>query len=77
MTLTLADRLAPGATGLEQLKAMIAAGGPPPIGDSLDFTFIEADDGTAVFAGTPGHHAYNPIGTVHGGYAATLLVFER
>jgi len=77
MTLPLADRLAPGATGLEQLKAMIAAGGRPPIGDSLDFTFIEADDGTAVFAGTPGHHAYNPIGTVHGGYAATLLVFER
>jgi uncharacterized protein (TIGR00369 family) len=26
-----------------------------------------------VFAGTPGEHAYNPIGTVHGGYAATLL----
>ena len=26
-----------------------------------------------MFAGTPGEHAYNPIGTVHGGYAATLL----
>jgi len=26
-----------------------------------------------VFAGTPGDHAYNPIGSVHGGYAATLL----
>nr|WP_255699331.1 PaaI family thioesterase [Luteimonas sp. Y-2-2-4F] len=52
---------------------MLAAGGRPPIGDSLDFKFVEAGDGWAVFAGTPGVHAYNPIGTVHGGYAATLL----
>ena len=26
-----------------------------------------------MFEGTPGPHAYNPIGMVHGGYAATLL----
>jgi uncharacterized protein (TIGR00369 family) len=26
-----------------------------------------------VFEATPGPHVYNPIGTVHGGYAATLL----
>ncbi len=71
--LTLADQLAPGVTGLEQLQAMIAAGGRPPIGDTLDFSLTEAGDGWAVFEGKPGHHAYNPIGTVHGGYAATLL----
>lgn len=70
---TLADELAPGVTGLEQLRAMIAAGGRPPIGDTLEFTLTEAGDGWAVFEGTPGRHAYNPIGTVHGGYAATLL----
>jgi uncharacterized protein (TIGR00369 family) len=29
--------------------------------------------GKAVFAGTPGEHVYNPIGAVHGRYAATLL----
>jgi uncharacterized protein (TIGR00369 family) len=29
--------------------------------------------GKAVFAGKPGEHAYNPLGIVHGGYAATLL----
>ncbi len=40
---------------------------------SLDFDFVEAEPGRAVFAGTPGEHVYNPIGTVHGGYAATLL----
>jgi uncharacterized protein (TIGR00369 family) len=73
MSLTLADRLAPGATGLEQLQAMVAAGGRAPIGETLDFTLVEAGDGKAVFSGTPGQHAYNPIGTVHGGYAATLL----
>jgi uncharacterized protein (TIGR00369 family) len=71
--LTLVDQLAPGVTGLEQLRAMIAAGGRPPIGDTLDFSLTEAGDGWAVFEGTPGRHAYNPIGTIHGGYAATLL----
>jgi len=40
---------------------------------ALDFEFVEVEAGRAVFAGTPGEHAYNPIGTVHGGYAATLL----
>ena len=70
---TLADQLAPGVTGLEQLRAMVAAGGRPPIGDTLEFTLVEAGDGWATFEGTPGQHVYNPIGTVHGGYAATLL----
>ena len=70
---TLADQLAPGVTGLEQLQAMVAAGGRPPIGDTLEFTLVEAGDGWAAFEGTPGQQVYNPIGTVHGGYAATLL----
>ena len=35
--------------------------------------FVEVDAGLAAFTGMPGDHAYNPIGTVHGGYAATLL----
>jgi uncharacterized protein (TIGR00369 family) len=52
---------------------MIAAGRRPGIAVSLDFTLLEVDRGHAVFEGTPGEHAYNPIGMVHGGYAATLL----
>lgn len=40
---------------------------------SLECDFVEVEAGKAVFAGVPGSHAYNPIGTVHGGYAATLL----
>jgi uncharacterized protein (TIGR00369 family) len=34
---------------------------------------IEIGEGRAVFEGTPGEEHYNPIGVVHGGYAATLL----
>ena len=30
-------------------------------------------EGLAVFEGTPSLRLYNPIGAVHGGYAATLL----
>jgi uncharacterized protein (TIGR00369 family) len=30
-------------------------------------------DGLAVFEGNPDERTYNPMGTVHGGYAATLL----
>lgn len=60
-------------SGLEQLRTLIASGRRPGIADSLDFNLIEVDTGRAVFEGTPGQHAYNPIGVVHGGYAATLL----
>ena len=60
-------------SGLEQLHALLAAGRRPGIGDSLDFSPVAFEDGLAVFEGVPGLHAYNPIGTVHGGYAATLL----
>src|SRR5689334_24360647 len=62
-----------GLTGLEQLRALIAAGKRPGIAESLDFQLAEVGEGTATFAGVPGQHAYNPIGSVHGGYAATLL----
>lgn len=60
-------------TGLECVRAMIAQGGQPPIGRTLDFALVEADEGRAVFAGNPGLETYNPMGMVHGGYAATLL----
>ncbi|MDB5987799.1 MAG: thioesterase [Nevskia sp.] len=62
-----------GLSGLEQLQALLATGEKPPIGETLQFEPIEFDKGRAVFRGVPGIHAYNPIGSVHGGYAATLL----
>jgi uncharacterized protein (TIGR00369 family) len=51
----------------------MSSGRKPGILRSLDFEFTEVEPGRAVFAGMPGEHAYNPIGTMHGGYAATLL----
>ena len=61
-------------TGLELLKEMIAGRLPgPPIMETLDFTLTEVEHGRALFEGVPGHKHYNPLGTVHGGYAATLL----
>ena len=39
----------------------------------MGFHLTEAEQGRAVFEGLPEFHHYNPIGTVHGGFAATLL----
>jgi uncharacterized protein (TIGR00369 family) len=71
--MSLAEEVGAGLDGLAQLRALIASGRRPGIAVSLQFGLVEVEPGRAVFAGTPGEHAYNPIGTVHGGYAATLL----
>ncbi len=71
--MSLMEEVATGLDGLSQLRALIASGRRPGIAVSLHFNLVEVDEGRAVFAGTPGEHAYNPIGSVHGGYAATLL----
>lgn len=65
------DGAAPG--GLDQVRAMLAGKGQPAIGRTLDFKLVEVEEGRAVFEGTPGLNVYNPLGSVHGGYAATLL----
>jgi len=60
--------------GLETLRAL-AAGDLPgaPIGELLGFAPVEVEEGRVVFAAEPGPEHYNPIGSVHGGLAATLL----
>ncbi len=60
-------------SGLEQLRTLLQGGRQPSIGVTLQFSGVEFEEGFAAFEGVPGEHAYNPIGTVHGGYAATLL----
>ena len=60
-------------SGLEQLRALMGSARRPGIGEALQFTLAEVSEGRVVFEAVPGEHAYNPIGTVHGGYAATLL----
>jgi uncharacterized protein (TIGR00369 family) len=59
--------------GIEQLRAFISSGKRSGIAVSLAFQLVEVGDGFAAFEGVPGLHVYNPLGTVHGGYAATLL----
>ena len=71
--MSLLDELAPGLTGIEQMRELIRRGGIAPIGEVLDFALVAVEDGRALFEGTAGARAYNPLGTVHGGYAATLL----
>jgi uncharacterized protein (TIGR00369 family) len=63
-------------SGLEQLRAVFDPSHPergPGIGRTLKFSVIEIEEGRVVFGGHPDESVYNPIGTVHGGYAATLL----
>ena len=62
-----------GLDGLAQLRAWIESGFQPPMGGTLDFALVEVERGKAVFEGRPGRSVYNPLGSVHGGYAATLL----
>ena len=63
-----------GKTGLQVMQAMLAGEMPyPHIADTLDFSLLEVSEGRAVFQGTPQLKHYNPLGSVHGGWYATLL----
>lgn len=63
-----------GMSGMEFLTRMAAGELPaPPIAQTLGFVLTEVAPGRAVFAGTPTLAHYNPIGSVHGGWIATLL----
>jgi uncharacterized protein (TIGR00369 family) len=63
-----------GKTGLEMMQAMLRGELPyAPIARTLDFLLVDIDAGRAVFQGTPGPQHFNPMGTVHGGWFATLL----
>lgn len=59
--------------GLTFLQAMIAEGQRPPMAATLDFDLVEVGEGWTRWQGRPGAWAMNPIGGVHGGYAATVL----
>jgi uncharacterized protein (TIGR00369 family) len=63
-----------GLSGLEHLRAIRDGRLPAaPMAQKLDFALVEVDHGRVVFEGRPSAAFYNPIGTVHGGWAATLL----
>ncbi len=63
-----------GLSGLQVMQAMLAGALPyPHIAETLDFSLLEVDTGRAVFQGIPQLMHYNPLGSVHGGWYATLL----
>jgi uncharacterized protein (TIGR00369 family) len=61
-------------SGLEVMQ-LIAAGElpPPPIADLLGMDVEDVGEGYATFVIEPDARMLNPIGSVHGGIAATLL----
>ena len=71
--MSMVEQIGANLPGIEQLRLWIASGKRFGIAAALDFELVEVGDGFAAFEGVAGEHAYNPIGTVHGGYAATLL----
>jgi uncharacterized protein (TIGR00369 family) len=63
-----------GLSGLELMRGIIAGSFPaPPIARLLEMSLLEVEHGRAVFALEPAEWMYNPIGSVHGGVAATIL----
>jgi uncharacterized protein (TIGR00369 family) len=60
--------------GLEYLSGVLRGDQPgAAIAHTLNFTLTEVAHGRAVFEGEPARFLYNPLGSVHGGWAATLL----
>lgn len=60
--------------GIELLQRIIDGKYPaPPIGAQLNYGLTEVSEGRAVFRGLPGERHLNPLGGVHGGWAATIL----
>jgi uncharacterized protein (TIGR00369 family) len=66
--------VAASMAGLDFVRAMFAGELPsPPIMQTIEPFDCTAEPGLVVFQSVPGFRHYNPIGSVHGGYAATLL----
>ena len=63
-----------GKNGKEILRAIIDGRLPQaPISQAMSFWITEVGDGFAAFEGDPGPHLLNPMGSVHGGWALTLI----
>lgn len=61
-------------SGRELLQRIIDGKYPaPPISAVMNFGLTEVGEGRAVFRGVPNANHLNPLGSVHGGWAATLM----
>lgn len=61
-------------SGLQILQATLRGELPyTHMAKTLDFLLVDVGEGTATFQGNPNDKHLNPMGTVHGGWFATLL----
>lgn len=61
-------------SGLELLQRIVDGKYPaPPIAAVMNFSLTEVGEGRAVFRGVPNDNHLNPLGGVHGGWAATIM----
>lgn len=61
-------------SGLDQLQALIDGRHPaPPISSHIGLEFVSVADGDVIMTAMPDESHYNPIGSIHGGFFATLL----
>ena len=61
-------------SGIELFEGLISGSLPgAPIAKLMNMWVQEAEPGRVLFGGEPGLEHYNPIGSVHGGYAGTML----
>jgi uncharacterized protein (TIGR00369 family) len=61
-------------SGLDYLTGVLRGDLPgAPIASTLGIAPVDFGPGRAVFEGTPSRFVYNPLGSVHGGWAATIL----
>jgi uncharacterized protein (TIGR00369 family) len=60
--------------GMSFLNGMLDGRHPrAPYSDTMDIDLVEVEEGRVVFVGTPSALYLNPVGTIHGGWAATIL----
>lgn len=61
-------------SGLQLMQRVIAGEYPAPsIAARMNFALVEAEEGRVVFKGLPSERHLNPLGGVHGGWAATVM----
>ena len=60
--------------GLGFLRGIVEGRHPgPPIAEAMDLDLVEVEEGRVVFVGKPSARFFNPLGTIHGGWTATIL----
>ena len=60
--------------GLKAMQDLLSGELPaPPMSKTLKFGLSEVEEGRVVFKGLPTEEHLNPLGTVHGGWTATIM----